>query len=490
MNNKKKELGQFFTPEYISDWMVKWVIENSNELLDPAMGMGVFMTSANKINPDIDKYAFEVDSELIDFFYKQNTYLIDLHHSDYLLYNSQKKFKSIVCNPPYNKFQQIDNRKKLIELFEKKYKIRLSGYSNYCVYFLIKAINEMDNDGRCAFIMPYEFLNAGYGAVVKEYLLTNKVLKAIIKFNYDVGVFEDATTTSCIVLLEKSHNTSVDFISIDTPHDLVTEYSRQIISYQYTQLDSSEKWLKYFNQHQELKGKNSLIPFSDIAKVKRGIATGNNSYFVINKDKKEKLNLSDVACVPCISKSADIKCHIFREENYDELYRANKKVMIYDGRKAVSVHDVNYIKYGESMGVHQTYLTSHKNPWYSIEEKEAAPIWISVFSRDKLKVIRNETNVKNLTTFHSIYLNETYLNLTNILFCYLLTPVAQEILKIDKREYGYGLDKFEPNDINKAKILDLRIISPLDIAEIEKIYQSIADEKIEVLDEIFKKYLT
>jgi adenine-specific DNA-methyltransferase len=44
------------------------------------------------------------------------------------------------------------------------------------------------------------------------------------------------------------------------------------------------------------------------------------------------------------------------------------------------------------------------------------------------------------------------------LFAYLLTDTAREIFEDNSREYGNGLQKFEPNDINKGKMLDLALL--------------------------------
>ena len=43
----------------------------------------------------------------------------------------------------------------------------------------------------------------------------------------------------------------------------------------------------------------------------------------------------------------------------------------------------------------------------------------------------------------------------DLLFAYLLTNVAQQIFDDNRREYGDGLKKFEPNDLNNALMLDL-----------------------------------
>ena len=38
---------------------------------------------------------------------------------------------------------------------------------------------------------------------------------------------------------------------------------------------------------------------------------------------------------------------------------------------------------------------------------------------------------------------------------YFLTDLSKEILDNNRREYGGGLNKFEPNDLNNAGVIDL-----------------------------------
>ena len=165
---------------------------------------------------------------------------------------------------------------------------------------------------------------------------------------------------------------------------------------------------------------------------------------------------------------------------------------VFDGRNKTTSGDNKYIEYGESLNVNKSYLNSHRFPWYGIEDKKPAPIWISVFSRNNLKIIRNELMIKNLTTFHGVYPLINDEESINIFYCYLLTPLAQKILRLNKRECGEGLDKFEPNDLNNAMILDLNIINQNDKNEILEIYETLKNKnliEIEKLEFIFSKYV-
>lgn len=488
MINNKKQLGQFFTGPQIADFMAKLVIDGSTEnVLDPAAGAGVFLEAVHKMNENMKLYSYEIDDKVIKELKENCKFEYELKNEDYLYDEIEMRYDSIICNPPYNKFQEIQDRKELIADFKKRYQITLSGYTNYCIYFLIKSLNELKSGGKCCYIIPYEFLNCGYGEIVKKYFLGQKYLKTIYKFDNHLKLFDDAATTSCILYFEKEEHEQIDFVNIAGVEELQTGNFKNIISYDYKDLDFQEKWIKYYQSNEEKTDYKNLVMLNKIGKVKRGIATGNNKYFSLNKEKIKELKLSKDVCIPCITKSPDMKSLKFTKEDFHKLYNENKNVYIFDGTKAATQEDKNYIKYGEKMKYNKSYLTSHRSPWYSMEEKEISPIWISVFSRNKLKIIRNEAKVKNLTTFHSLFINDK--SLENLYFCYFITPIAQEILFQNKREYGEGLDKFEPNDLNNSYVLDVNIMSDEDKNKVLNIYDQLDDTKIEQLNTIFTKYI-
>ena len=173
MRNDKKLLGQYSTDPTVAMFMAQLVLDSKTKtVLDPAVGPGIFLQCMEKIKINQLEYtAYEIDDNMIDVFKKNNLYDVELCKCDYLTDIKQRKYDAIICNPPYNKFQEIINRKEYISNFKKYYKINMSGYSNLCVYFLIKSLHELEKTGKCAYIMPYEFLNTGYGTVIKKFLL-------------------------------------------------------------------------------------------------------------------------------------------------------------------------------------------------------------------------------------------------------------------------------------------------------------------------------
>lgn len=498
MKTKKQQLGQFFTNPIIANFMSKLAyFDKAKTLLDPAVGEGIFLKhiDLNKTFP-LKYVAYDIDNSMITKSSEIISDDVQYKNADYLLSDLDENPDIIICNPPYNKFQEIPNRNEYIETFQKKYNFKISGYSNLCVYFLIKSLFELKHGGKCVYIIPYEFLNTGYGKSIKKFFVETKLLKTIYKFDNNISLFDDALTTSCILVFEKQKHEKVDFVLIKSKDEIETENFKQIKSYLYCELNPEEKWNLYFENETSDEYRN-VIDFSKIARAKRGIATGGNAFFALNKEQIELYELSTNVLVKCICKSADIKKPIFSEDDFLKLYQSNKKVFLFDGEQAENQSDYDYIIYGEKHGYHKSYLNSHRNPWYLLEEKQVAPIWISVFNRDKLKIIRNETLSKNLTTFHGIYFLDEYNSekYINLFFCYLLTPFCQNLLLKSKREYGGGLDKFEPNDLNTAKILDLSIISNEDEVKIIELYNKIKKQEnencshiIAEIDKIFRVY--
>ena len=521
----KKEYGQFFTSRPVAEFMAKWVLEKRPKMiLDPAVGEGIFLWEIIRLlslktdTEELSVTAYEIDSNMADRFQKnlKNRSSLDLHRlnlcvEDYLKAETKKQYDAIICNPPYHKFQRIPDREQLRSLFSERYGITLSGYSNASSYFLVKSIYELASGGRCAYIMPYEFLNTGYGEAVKRYLLEKRVLKYIIKFDSSVRVFEDAITTCCILLLEKPMEdgwiknrrmmeNTVIFSELHSLEQLNWEdIARTSTVIPEKHLDCHEKWLSYFLKENLVTDREYLIQLKRIAKVSRGIATGGNQFFVLNKELIRRYHLSREVCLPCVAKASDVKNPIFNEDIYRRLYEKNRKVAIFNGVCAHTEQDKAYIRYGEQNGIHEGYLTSHRNPWFAIENKAPAPIWIAAFSRDRIKVVRNEMMIRNLTAFHGIYIEDAAFSTEdiNLLFCWLLTPTAQKLLKGNKREYGAGLDKFEPGDLMDADVLDVRRMKSQDRADVLVYYQKMADtlepdlqqKMICSVDHIMKNYI-
>lgn len=472
----RKKFAQFFTPEPVAKIMIDWVLGKSQvqSILEPAFGLGVFSRLILEQKRDINITSFDVDPVIFEIAKQNFNKFTNINYflEDYLFNDWNSKYDAIICNPPYFKFHDYENKKTLEEI-KKRLNINLSGFTNVYTLFLLKSIHQLKEDGRAAYIIPSEFLNSDYGKLVKEYLIKSKTLKHIVLFDFEKNIFDDALTTSAIILLEKNNSTDkISFSNIKDFEALKAYPNVPTFEYEVEKLDPNIKWRTYYTEQNSKKYKD-LIPFKNVAKVVRGIATGANDYFVFNNSKAKKHKIANDYLLPCITKSKDVKLPFFTKDDFNKLENDDANIYLIDACTNETDKNISeYIKVGEKNGINKKYLTSKRTPWYSLENRPPSPIWVGVFNRNGLKFIRNEANISNLTTFHCIYPNSNLLYKINIdlLFAYLLTDVANQIFSDNRREYGDGLKKFEPNDLNNALMLDLSKLDTKTENEIINLY--------------------
>lgn len=506
----RKKFAQFFTPYKLASLMVDWVLGNKElkSVLEPAYGLGVFTRVLLRKKNDVTVKGFEVDETILsvanDIFC--NTPNLKIHKGDYMFNDWNNKYDGVICNPPYFKFHDY-NSKPILDEVSKHLGIKLNGFTNLYALFLLKSIYQLNQNGRLSYLIPLEFLNSDYGKLIKAELIRKKVLRHIIIFDFEEAVFDDALTTSCILLCSKDkfHN-RVKFTSINKVNDMkevetyISEYpqnNNDNTTIYLKHLDPEVKWRKYYQEQNGHRYKN-LIPFSSVAKVVRGIATGANEYFIFSKSKANEFGIDEKYLLPCICKSADVKGNFFTKDDFNSLVNSDRNAFLLNAIGSQDENVSKYIELGKTEGIDKKYLTASRTPWYSLENRPPSPIWVSVFNRNGLKFIRNEANISNLTTFHCVYpvQSNLFFNVDiDILFAYLLTDVAREIFEDNRREYGNGLQKFEPNDLNNAMMLDLTLLdksSKYAILELYRKYRDSVVNKIPVesllleINDIFK----
>lgn len=498
-DKKKKEFGQFFTPLEIVKFMSKYFPDNINKLkiLDPSFGLGIlsyYLTNTFENIEYID--AFELDDDLNEFNKVLHSDLnINIFYKDYISSNWEKKYDFIIANPPYYKHHFIKEKNEFQSIFKKMLKTNFDITTNIYCWFLLKSIYQLSDNGKLVYIVPSEFLNSNYGVKIKEFLLKNNILERIVKFDFNTDVFEDAITTSCILFINKNKSSNqVHFSNIYKLEELNKSFDElKTMTYNSIDLDSSKKWRIYFETQEDLIEENLLL-VSNIGKVKRGIATGDNDYFIFNKSKAKKFNISSECLIPCICKTQYLQSiPILNDEIVKKLENEDKEIFLFNGIFKKTIYDDSYIEDGERLGVNKKYLTSKRTPWYSSEKRESADLLISVFNRNKLKFILNNTKLLNLTCYHGLYLNEDIKKYKNLIFLYLNSETAYNLFLLEKREYGNGLSKFEPNDINKSHIINFNNINRKDKIELELLsseyLKTFSDELLNRANEIFSSYI-
>ncbi|EMJ92435.1 HsdM family class I SAM-dependent methyltransferase [Leptospira alstonii] len=493
VNRKNKFLGQFFTPERVADFLVDWVLgaeriastESSKRILDPAIGNGVFFESILDKLPNLNAewVGFDLDIQCLSSSRAalenriSKSSILSFYDRDFLLQEESQKFDVILCNPPYRKISDKNYSKELIQQFEGKSDKKLPGTANLYVFFLLKCLNLIQVGGRAAFLVPQDFFNSGYGVFIKSALQESGLLHSLFLFSPQDILFDEAITSSCILLLENSEKEKKSgffwtrlkpgFFSDKSklPISSVKSIQTDWISFP----DPEAKWSPIFHRLEKKGEKKTdfekertghFVPLTEFGKFTRGIATGDNDFFLFTKEMVEVSGIPEKYFKTCIPKSQYARNKIFLHSDWEELSQRGAKVWLLDVKLEFDPNDSlalqNHLQSGITRGVHQRFLPSKRKNWYTQESKSACPILASSFHRTEIRIIRNFSNVVHLTCFHGFNPASNMEEWVDALYAYLISSVSKKDLETRRREYARGLWKVEPGDLNSLWVPDFR----------------------------------
>lgn len=500
----RRKFAQFFTPPSIASLMADWVSEKSPKLvLDPALGTGILARAVGKRLPNSKIVGYEIDPA-VAVAAKKATILagidVEIREADFLDANPSERFDGIIANPPYLRHHDLANSAQRIAQIGSACDIRLSGLTNAYALFLLDCCRRLNAGGRLAFIIPTEWTNSNFGKPIKEYLLKNRFLRAIIYVCHTNTIFEDALTTSSILLVEKCETppsvVRTLFVASDAELPKLDELfgareSRLAMAsrdFKSDQLLQTAKWDDLIRRGDMLVP-NGFVPLRLLATTKRGIATGANGFFHISLATARQHGIVEERLIPCIGKANDVTSLNFGIESFAELIKKERPTHLINFSGELSTAEKSYVQQGEAQGLHQRYLTQKRAPWYSNEKIHVAPIWAAVFGRECMRFILNTARVANLTAFHGVYPLQTDPNFVNALAATLNSNIVQGVMKSEMRVYGGGLNKVEPRDLLDVKVPDLRGCSSATLERLSALMISqrkshFTDRELDELDEL------
>ncbi len=124
---------------------------------------------------------------------------------------AQGGFDAVIGNPPYIRIQVMREwASEQVEYYAKKYKAASKGNYDIYVVFVEKALSLLNAKGKLGFILPHKFFNAQYGESLRGVIASGKHLAKVIHFG-DWQIFENATTYTCLMFLDKSGHDEFEF---------------------------------------------------------------------------------------------------------------------------------------------------------------------------------------------------------------------------------------------------------------------------------------
>ncbi|TYB95353.1 MAG: N-6 DNA methylase, partial [Kosmotoga sp.] len=202
-----------------------------------------------------------------------------------------ESFDIVIGNPPYIQLQK--NHGELADKYKDQEYLSFARTGDIYCLFYERGIQLLKENGILTYISSNKWMRAAYGKKLREFFINyTSPLKLVDLSGYKV--FESATVDTCVVVLrkQKNKNHSMKAVAIKNNFNIksLSDYVK-LNSVDITNL-TQENWVVLSNKEMKIKEKIENIgrPLKDWdVKIFRGVLTGYNPAFIIDRNKKDEL---------------------------------------------------------------------------------------------------------------------------------------------------------------------------------------------------------
>lgn len=477
---ERNKWGQFATPFELALSLTRYAQhilgEGPIRFLDPAIGTGAFFSALSQAvsGQTIDA---AVGVELDPLFAEAAEKLwgnssLQVIRGDFTKQEPpEQRFNLVLTNPPYVRHHHVSGPEKnrlKVRLADSLH-LEISGLAGLYCYFLLLGHDWMEERGLALWLIPSEFMDVNYGATLRRYLTERVTLLHIHRFCPTDVQFTDALVSSAVVVFRKSppppgHCALFSFAGpIEQPRQ-ETFVPLDVLRY-------SRKWTQFpARTTVETNGEPTL---GDLFSIKRGLATGANSFFILNPEQVREWEIPQQFLKPILPGPRYLTTDIIDAyPNGDPA--VTPRVYLLDCSEPEETIKTRwprfyeYLQKGHEEEIAESYLASHRAPWYSQEQRPPAPFLCTYMGRTRngkhpFRFVWNRSQA----TAHNVYLMlypkgplltafKDHPDLEERVFnaLHLITPAQ---LISEGRVYGGGLHKVEPKELGQVparEILD------------------------------------
>ncbi|MEW5734033.1 MAG: N-6 DNA methylase [Thermodesulfobacteriota bacterium] len=467
-----REKGQFWTPDWVADFMTAYVLQDRpDRLLDPALGEGAFFHAAKRYakanHIAVALHGYDIDKKVLEKAALTGLKRDDLQFvemRDFALNPSLQQFPAIIANPPYIRHHRlsIEKKKKLKSFAENVTGMHIDGRAGLHVYFFLRALKALESGGRLAYIVSADICEGVFARVLWQWVSSNFRLDAVITFSSDATPFPNIDTNAIVFLIKNDKpQAKFDWIRCLTKDS--KEVISQINGYKLTQQTEIELHSRPLKEallnglsRPPDEGIESHYTLRDFAFVMRGIATGDNDFFFMTEARARMLGIPPSLLIKAIGRTRDIDGDWLDTNDLKRL-EANDRPTRLLNINGILLQDLprsvqEYIEAGRKKGLPEKALIKTRKPWYRMETRKAPPILFAYLGRRNARFIRNKARVVPLTSFLCIYALRSSSDFIDRLWAVLSHPkTVANLIKVGK-SYGADAIKVEPRALERLPL--------------------------------------
>lgn len=467
-----REKGQFWTPDWVADAMVAYVLaDHPPGLFDPAVGAGAFFHAARRWErasggPPLRLAGRDVDPAALAAARESGLSGEDLagvELQDFVLDPPSALFPAMVVNPPYIRHHRLGaEAKERLQHFARRLTGRsIDGRAGLHVYFFLRCLERLQPGGRLAFIVSADICEGVFAQRLWDWVGRHYRFDAIIAFSAEATPFPGVDTNALLFLIRRLPPAAEFpwvFVQAAAPHDL-----RRWIEHPGQPADSLKisprtlaEGLATGLSRPPQGAASTEFCLGDFARVMRGIVTGDNDFFFLTSRQATDLAIPKEFLVRAVGRTRDVHGERLTGADLERLDAAGRPTFLLNvngaARGSLPETVERYLQEGESRGVPSKTLIALRRPWYKMETRETPPILFAYLGRRNARFIRNEARVVPLTCLLCIYPHDKTSAGVDLLWRLVSDPRTIANLKLVGKSYGGDAIKVEPRALERLPI--------------------------------------
>lgn len=484
-SEERNKLGQFATPHElaaeIAGVALKYLGDRPIRFMEPAVGSGAFYSALLATCPAgrIKRaFGFKLDPRFVE---AARTLWADsgliVTPGDFTSTptptSDELRATLILANPPYVRHHHLERAHKLAlqARAEATLDARVSGLTGLYVYFIILAHGWMSDDAVAAWLVPTEWMDVNYGASLKEYLCSKVQLLRVHRFDAADVQFGDALVSSSIIFFRKATPPAGGTCEMTVGRLTAPTRSR---SQDISGLRHALKWSPYFqplSAQGPATSARCALTLSDLLMVKRGIATGDNAFFIRPRAEFARRGIPRSFLRPVLPSSRHLTGDVIGRaaDGYPDLEEPLALLDCNLSESEIKARYPNLWHYLESepgQEARRGYLARGRRLWYAQEHRPNAPVVSTYMGRGRagrppFRFFWNQSEATATNVYLLLIpkpklaalLQETPA-LGRVIVDFLVDTDPVELLG-HGRVYGGGLHKLEPKELGRLNATKL-----------------------------------